>query len=224
MGTTATQDGTPIVADYIFTPPDGSWDAGDNGNYAVSVESNQVGDTSGNAVAGAVIDSFAVNIPDTTPPTASASLPDVTVGGITATTYTFQVTYTDDVAVDHNSFAVNGNNNLEVVGPGGFDLMATYVSDDSGGQDNSSITVTYSFTPPGGNWDAPDNGAFEVRLLANQVSDTSGHVTAAATFWVSSRSISPTPTRRPPADHSTTFTGSAAPITHSWSSTRTTLP
>jgi predicted outer membrane repeat protein len=182
VGTTATQDGTPIVGDYIFTPPDGSWDAGDNGDYAVSVESNQVGDTSGNAVVGAVLGYITVHVPDTTPPTASASLPDITTGGITATTYTFQVTYTDDVAVAQSSFAVNGNSNIEVVGPGGFDLMATYVSDDSGGQDNSSITVTYSFTPPGGNWDAPDSGAYEVKLLDNQVSDTGGHFMAAVTL------------------------------------------
>jgi parallel beta-helix repeat protein len=182
VGTTATQNGTPIVADYIFNPPAGSWDTGDDGNYAVSVEPNQVTDTSGNAIAGAVIGSFAVNIPDSTPPTASASLSDVTVGGITATTYTFQVTYTDDVAVAESSFAANGNSNLRVIGPGGFDLMATYVSDNSGGQDTSSVTVTYSFAPPGGYWDVPANGAYEVLLQANQVSDTSGHFMAAASL------------------------------------------
>src|SRR5439155_8593361 len=45
-------DGSPRVATYTVDAPDGSWDSADNGLYNVTLRPGEVGDTSGNSVAG----------------------------------------------------------------------------------------------------------------------------------------------------------------------------
>jgi hypothetical protein len=55
-------NGTPRTATYQIVPPGGAWDAPDGGTYTVAVQSNQVRDTAGNAVAGAVLGSFQVSL------------------------------------------------------------------------------------------------------------------------------------------------------------------
>ena len=77
-----------------------------------------------------------------------------------APTYTFTVTYSDPTGTDNGVMAstlINNNNPVRVTGPDGFDVPATYVSIDNP-TNGSPRTVTYSITPPGGNWDWPDNG------------------------------------------------------------------
>ncbi|MCT7967693.1 DUF4347 domain-containing protein, partial [Laspinema sp. D1] len=56
-----------INVTYQITPPGGRWDKGDNGTYTVTLQTNQVTDTTGNAIAGQ-LGSFVVNI-NNTPPT-----------------------------------------------------------------------------------------------------------------------------------------------------------
>ncbi len=54
--------GASISVSYTFSAPGDSWDASDNGPYTVSVNSNQVRDTSGKPVSAASA-SFTVNVP-----------------------------------------------------------------------------------------------------------------------------------------------------------------
>src|SRR5262249_55054013 len=103
---------------------------------------------------------------DTMPPTASASLTDVTTG--LATTYDFTVTYTDNVAIDASTL---GNGNVRVVGPGGatfgtVTVLAPPVVD------GTPLMVTYRRTVPNGGWHTSDNGTYHVRMQPNQVFDT----------------------------------------------------
>ncbi|BAY23427.1 hypothetical protein NIES2100_31920 [Calothrix sp. NIES-2100] len=55
-------NGTPRTATYQFTAPGGSWDAADNGTYTVSVQANQVSDTSNNYLQSGTLGTFTVNI------------------------------------------------------------------------------------------------------------------------------------------------------------------
>jgi hypothetical protein len=172
-------DGTPRLATYAFTPPGGFWDSADNGTYTVSLEANQVSDTSGNFAAAEQLGTFTVNIPgDSSPPTVSltSALTDVTVAGGTA--YSVSVTISDNVAVRVAS--LNGND-LRVTGPNGFSVLMPITSVDVAG-DGSPRVATYSFLPPGGTWDAADNGTYTVSVEPGQITDTSGNAAAAPTL------------------------------------------
>jgi parallel beta-helix repeat protein len=58
-------NGTPRTATYTITPPGGAWAATANGTYTVSVEQNQVANTSALTVPGAAIGAFQVLLPQT---------------------------------------------------------------------------------------------------------------------------------------------------------------
>ena len=123
------------------------------------------------------------------PTVAPYSIPNVTTAG--GTSYSFTVQYADDGEVDVSSF---DNNDIRVTGPGGFDVAATFVSYSGGG---GSVNVTYSIIPPGGSWNAADNGTYTVVMQANQVFDGlnnpvhSGNI---GSFQVTVSNPSPTPT------------------------------
>jgi hypothetical protein len=55
-------NGSPRTATYRITAPGGSWDAADNGTYAVALLNNQVSDTAANFAPAASLGSFNVNI------------------------------------------------------------------------------------------------------------------------------------------------------------------
>src|SRR5262249_43996341 len=130
----------------------------------------------GNALTpGAVLGSFAATLsplppPDTTPPAAALSAPDVTDSS-QPDAYSFTVTYTDPGTV---SAASAGPNNVVVSGPGGFvalpQLLAATPS--AGG---TVLTVAYFFTPPGGSWDAADNGTYTVSVGNSPVADAANN-------------------------------------------------
>ena len=87
---------------------------------------------------------------------------------IGATSYSFTVTYSDNGSVDASSIdagdvTVNGI------------AMDTGVA---GGGDGSPLTATYTFTPPGGDWDDGDNGTFDIQVGADEVGRrlVGGHV------------------------------------------------
>ncbi len=81
-------------------------------------------------------------------PTAAATAANVNAGG--ASPYTFTVTYTDDTGVNVSSI---GTGDVTVTGPNGFSSTPTFLS--SSFTQATSVTATYSFTPPGGGgWDA----------------------------------------------------------------------
>jgi hypothetical protein len=56
-------NGTPRTATYQITPPNGAWDMTANGAYTLTLQTNQVFDTAGNAGVSAAVGSFNVNIP-----------------------------------------------------------------------------------------------------------------------------------------------------------------
>jgi len=106
---------------------------------------------------------------DKTPPTASASTSSLFTNG--GSTYDFTVTYSDNVALDVNSF---DSNDIQVTGPNGFSQLATRIAM-NGGSNSVSSTVTYRANAPGGTWGSADNGSYSIVLQANQVADTSGN-------------------------------------------------
>ncbi len=71
VGVNTNSNGTPRTATYQIAAPGGSWDAADNGTYTVSVQANQVSDTSNNYLQSGTLGTFTVNItsgnPSTTP-------------------------------------------------------------------------------------------------------------------------------------------------------------
>ena len=55
-------DASPVTATYTVTPPGGSWDAGDNDTYTITLQGNQVDDILGESVAAdPTLASFVVN-------------------------------------------------------------------------------------------------------------------------------------------------------------------
>jgi hypothetical protein len=92
-----------------------------------------------------------------------------------ATSFTFTVTYTDNIAID---VATLGNANIKVTGPGGYSVLATFVSVNKT-NNGTSRTVTYKIVPPGGSWDKLDNGTYTVAVQTNSVKDTKGNAVAA---------------------------------------------
>ncbi len=113
---------------------------------------------------------------DTTPPIASLSAANVTVGG--GTVYQFTVTYSDDTAMN---LATLDGGDIRVTGPNFFTQMAALVSI-STPQSGSPPTATYQINAPGGRWDLADNGIYTLILEPNQVSDTSGNFIPTATL------------------------------------------
>ena len=163
-------DGTPRSATYQITPPGGAWSAGDDGSYTVAIEAGQVLDTTGNAVAAGAVGTFEVDV--IAPTAALANAPAVNASS-TAGSYTFTITFEDNVAVDVSTL-INNNSSVRVSGPDSFDQLATYVSVDTS-TDGTPRTVTYQITPPGGTWDSIDQGTYTIALEANQAFDTLGN-------------------------------------------------
>jgi large repetitive protein len=85
---TPTVNGTPRTATYSLTPPGGSWDNSDNGNYTVNLQASQVKDAVGNFAIASSLGNFSVEIttpiptvtpiPEPTPPVIPNPTPSVT--------------------------------------------------------------------------------------------------------------------------------------------------
>ncbi|NJO40545.1 MAG: hypothetical protein HC769_04490 [Cyanobacteria bacterium CRU_2_1] len=56
------RNGSPRMATYRITAPDGTWDNADNGTYRISLQDNSVNDTSNNPLAAGLLGTFQVNI------------------------------------------------------------------------------------------------------------------------------------------------------------------
>ena len=113
-------------------------------------------------------------------PNAAASVPDVNQPG--GVIYEFQVTYRSDSAMDPWTI---DNRDIIVTGPGGFSQAATAVVTER--NYTSTINATYRITPPGGAWDAADEGTYSIQLN-RQVRDIYGEFIPASvldTFEVS---------------------------------------
>jgi len=86
-------------------------------------------------------------------------------------TYSFNVTYTDDDGINISTI---DSSDVEITGPNGFNQLAQLVSVNSS-SNGSPRTATYRINTPGGSWDATDNGNYTVSLRNNQVADTKGN-------------------------------------------------
>ena len=105
---------------------------------------------------------------DGTPPQAAATLTNVTSGG--GTTYTFTVTFTDNVAV---AISTLDSSDVRITGPtatASWPPSSAWTSTPTGPR-----TATYQITAPGGTWDFGDNGTYTVTMQSGQVTDTSGN-------------------------------------------------
>lgn len=106
---------------------------------------------------------------DTAAPIPSLSVTDITTAG--PPNQPMAVTYTDDTAIKVASL---GAADLLVTGPNGFSNLVSFVSVDTP-TDGTPRTATYSLPAPGGSWTAAANGAYQVKLLAGEVTDTSNN-------------------------------------------------
>ena len=104
--------------------------------------------------------------PNVAPSVASTSAPDVCEPEIGNTSYNFTVTYTDDSAVDVSTIDID---DVKVTGPIGA-LKVTGAVEPTG-IDGAPRTATYTVTPPGGWWNAADNGTYTIDMRGNEVGD-----------------------------------------------------
>ena len=126
-------------------------------------------------------------------PKASLTAANLTSAGVSS--YSFSVTYSDDIAVKVTSL---DNNDVRVVGPNGFNRLATLVSVDSNSQ-GTPRRATYKIDAVGGSWDSADNGNYTVEMQANQVSDTSNNFVSAGSLGRFEVNIREEPTLPPPS-------------------------
>ena len=184
-----TSDATPLAAAYQVTPTDGTWSPNDDGVYTISVLPNAVQSDSGAFVPADAIGTFRVNIgADTTPPTGSATAPDITVASSLPQTIT--VTYSDNVAVNP---ATIGSGNISVSGPNGYNQAITFVSSGGTGQAGSPIVAVYSLAAPAGGWAGTNDGAYYIVANPNSVTDTSGNPIAVGAIGAFKVNIDITP-------------------------------
>jgi uncharacterized delta-60 repeat protein len=183
-------DGKTRTATYTVRARGGAWGPLDNGNYTVTLRSNEVRDVSGNAAL-PTSTSFNVNVtaPDTEGPSANISAPGV--GSAGGGTHAITVVYTDNGAVDASTI---GTDDIEVDGPGD-DLEVIGVSVDPAGN-GQTRTATYVVRARGGSWDHTDNGNYTVSLRGDRVSDTAGNAARSAESSFSVNIAVP-----PPADN-----------------------
>lgn len=156
---------------YRISAPGGSWDSTDNSGYSITLQSNQVRDTSGNFVAAGPLGSFQVNIAQT--PAVDQEAPTASLLSVNPSTRDLTIVYRDNVGINAASIS---DDDIRVIGPGGTPLTTRVITNDS---DATTRTVTYRVTPPGGGWDNSDNGSYSITLQPNQLNDTSGNFATA---------------------------------------------
>jgi hypothetical protein len=113
---------------------------------------------------------------DTTAPTASATLGNITAAGDGS--YTFTVTYNDDAGIDDTLL---DNDDILVTGPNGYSQRATFISATSANSGKTAI-ATYKITSPASSWSWQDDGAYTVSLRDQEVADDIGNFAAPATL------------------------------------------
>ena len=169
-----------IIATYSITPPGGTWDVSDAGDYIFTMNSNQVADTAAvpNYVVGGYLDTLTISgLVDDIAPVASMAPVASIVGRVN--TFSVIVTYTDNGAIDPTTIGVNDL--LITRQSDGTTLSPTSVSSVAG--INTTVRIaTYVFTGPGGAWDIDSNGVWQVDLQADQVLDTAGNAVASGTL------------------------------------------
>ncbi len=181
--------GTTCVATYQVSAGAGGWSSSDNGQYAVTLQQNQVTDQTGNAITSGPLGAYQIAI-DGSNPTATVQAANVTAAP-GAVPYIFNVTYSDNSAIKISTI---GAGDVRVTGPAGFDAPAQFVSLDDPANGSPRV-ATYSIAVPNGGWQSADNGAYHIIAESNAVTDTSGNVLLAGelgSFQVNVDTIAPT--------------------------------
>ncbi|MFL5329419.1 MAG: hypothetical protein ACJ8C4_10940 [Gemmataceae bacterium] len=114
-------------------------------------------------------------VDDSVAPAAAATFTNVTAAG--GTSYSFSVTFTDNLALNVSSI---DSQDIVIQGPNGFGSGAALQS--ISGPTNGKRTATYSFAVPGGSWDVADTGSYSVSVVGGQVVDAHGNAIAATTL------------------------------------------
>jgi hypothetical protein len=143
-----------------------------------------------------------------TPPSASTVVANVTTAGGTA--HTITTTYTDNTGINVGTL---GGANHDITGPNNFGATSPFISVNINTNGTPRV-ATYQLTPPGGSWDAGDNGTYTVLMRANQVADIDGAFVPAgtlATFTVNIAGPTPTPTPTPTPGPTATPTPTPTP-------------
>lgn len=96
-----------------------------------------------------------------------------------ANSYSFTVTYASPNYVDISTLAQPSVR----VSKGNWSTVAT-LKNMSDKQDDPWVVATYSFTPPGGAWDASDDGLYRIALEGNIVKDCAGTALASQLLGV----------------------------------------
>lgn len=131
---------------------------------------------SGPSVSKRVIPQSRLSWNDSTAPTASLTAPDILTEG--GTTYQFDVTYSDNAAMNIATF---DGGDILVTGPNGFSQAAALVRVNKS-TNSTPRTATYQITAPGGSWTIDDNGRYTFTLQPNQVSDIVGNFMPTSTL------------------------------------------
>ena len=113
--------------------------------------------------------------------------PDVGEPEVGLTSYSFDVIYSDDSAIDASTISTA---DVTVTRSGG--TLAVTAATVSPVGDGSPRTATYTVTPPGGSWDEADAGIYSVAINANQVADTDGSPLFVAAGVIGTFQASPT--------------------------------
>jgi hypothetical protein len=158
------------TVNYTIIPANGgNWISGYAGTFTVALAANAVVDTVGLAAPAATLASVSV---DFSPPTVqSISADDVTTAG--GERYTVGIHYADSgLGLDQSSIDTA---DVVITPPGeGAPMTPDHVV-------KIEDVARYSFTPPGGTWDAEDDGTYTIAIVADQVKDVAGNAVAPTT-------------------------------------------
>jgi hypothetical protein len=122
------------------------------------------------------VEVVAGGVMDTTAPTATLSVANVTLSG--SPSHSLSITYTDETGIKVTTI---GDGDLNVTGPNGYSNTVTFVGVDNA-TDGTPRIASYSVTAPGGSWDQTDNGTYQVTLRGGEVTDTSNNAIAEQTL------------------------------------------
>lgn len=157
-----------VTATYVLDAPGLTWEATDNDLYTIHVRRGEVRDVAGNELVSS-FNSFRARVFDNAVPTATVNAAPITSGG--ASTYSFTVTYNDNIAFD---VATINRNNITVFTPGGGRIQPSNVTFGSNAND-TQVVATYTIPAPGGDWGAEDNGAYSILLHTQTARDTAAN-------------------------------------------------
>lgn len=181
-----TGDAASIRATFTVDAPGGSWGPEDNGTYIVQFAPDGVEDTSNNTSAAASTSFGVAVVAEPPPPSNDREAPTAridddfprqitTAGG---TSFVVKVKFEDNDGLNVSTIDAG---DIQVTLNGGTLLLpvSRFTVDENG--NGKKAEVTFELTPPGGSWDAADNGAYQILVPGGAVADAAGNATGLQT-------------------------------------------